>query len=51
MRYVRETVDALARDSGTVSRVLVGGPVVRMGLRPDPSFPFEIVRDLRQVVV
>jgi methanogenic corrinoid protein MtbC1 len=46
MRYVHEVVAEL-RDAGEqLPRILVGGPIARTGLRPDPGFPIEIVRDL-----
>ena len=49
MQFVREVSQELRRNLDHAPRILVGGPIVRTGLRPHPSLGIEVVRDLRRL--
>jgi len=49
MQFVREMSSELRRTMDQPPRILVGGPLVRSGLRPHPSLGIEVVRDLRSL--
>jgi len=49
MQFVREVSQELKRNMDNPPRILVGGPLVRTGLRPHPSLGIEVIRDLRSL--
>lgn len=49
MRQMREVVERMKGLARPPRRVLVGGPAVRLGLSPDPSFGIDVCRQLAEV--
>jgi hypothetical protein len=51
MRQVREARETIRKLPVPPQRILIGGPALRMGLTPDPSFQFDVCRNLAEVPI